>query len=54
MQAVINDTMYLHNLFSLSTLTVPLQVPETWVAGDWSKEIDLNVCVSDVFFPVPF
>lgn len=50
MQAVVNDAMYLHDLSSLSTLTVPLHAPATWVAGEWLDEIDLNVCVSEIFF----
>ncbi|KAH9915313.1 Misato segment II tubulin-like domain-containing protein [Fomitopsis serialis] len=41
MRAVINDALYLHSLASLSTMTVPVQAPGTWVAGEWLNGIDL-------------
>ncbi|TFY63898.1 hypothetical protein EVJ58_g2947 [Rhodofomes roseus] len=42
MRTVINDALYLHGLASLSTMTVPVQAPETWVAGEWLNGIDLK------------
>ena len=50
MRAVVNDAMFLHDLASLSTLTVPLQVPATWMTTEWLDGIDFNVRASDNFF----
>ncbi|KAF8579601.1 hypothetical protein K439DRAFT_1663176 [Ramaria rubella] len=37
--AALNDALTLHELGTLSTLTVPLQHPSTWRRGLWSKHI---------------
>ncbi|KZT69422.1 tubulin nucleotide-binding domain-like protein [Daedalea quercina L-15889] len=42
LRVVVNDALYLHALASLATLTVPVQAPETWVAGAWLDGIELN------------
>ncbi|KAF8578620.1 hypothetical protein K439DRAFT_1663634 [Ramaria rubella] len=40
--AALNDASTLHELGTLSTLTVPLQHPSTWQRGLWSKHVSAD------------